>query len=64
MPPKCNDYFPCSSPSPAAIAALRQSLSSSRVDASLFTILNKLCDLAPAYLIGVAVDVIVEQEDP
>jgi ATP-binding cassette, subfamily B, bacterial len=31
--------------------------------ASLFTILNKLCDLAPAYLIGVAVDVVVEQED-
>jgi ATP-binding cassette subfamily B protein len=31
--------------------------------ASLFTILNKLCDLAPAYLIGVAVDVVVEQQD-
>lgn len=31
--------------------------------ASVFTILNKLCDLAPAYLIGVAVDVVVEQEN-
>lgn len=31
--------------------------------ASVCTILNKLCDLAPAYLIGVAVDIVVEQED-
>jgi len=27
------------------------------------TILNQLCDLAPSYLIGVAVDVVVEQEN-
>lgn len=31
--------------------------------ASVCTILNKLCDLAPAYLIGVAVDIVVERED-
>lgn len=31
--------------------------------ASVCTILNKLCDLAPAFLIGVAVDIVVERED-
>lgn len=31
--------------------------------AAAFTVLNKLCDLAPAFLIGVAVDVVVERED-
>ncbi|MEM7794611.1 MAG: ABC transporter ATP-binding protein [Cyanobacteria bacterium P01_C01_bin.118] len=31
--------------------------------ASLFTILNRLCYLAHAYLIGVAVDIVVEQQD-
>lgn len=31
--------------------------------ATVCTILNQLCDLAPAYLIGMAVDVVVEQEN-
>jgi len=31
--------------------------------ASVCTLFNKLCDLAPAFLIGVAVDIVVEQED-
>ncbi|MEX0272173.1 ABC transporter ATP-binding protein [Leptolyngbyaceae cyanobacterium UHCC 1019] len=31
--------------------------------AVICTILNKLCDLAPSFLIGVAVDVVVERED-
>lgn len=31
--------------------------------ATLCTILNKLCDLAPSFLIGVAVDVVVQRED-
>jgi ATP-binding cassette subfamily B protein len=31
--------------------------------AAIFTVLNQLCDLAPAYLIGIAVDVVVEQQD-
>lgn len=31
--------------------------------ATLCTILNKLCDLAPSYLIGVAVDVVMEREN-
>lgn len=31
--------------------------------ASTFTVFNKLCDLAPAFLIGVAIDIVVEQED-
>lgn len=31
--------------------------------ASICTILNKLCDLAPAFLIGIAVDIVVEQQD-
>jgi ATP-binding cassette subfamily B protein len=31
--------------------------------ATLCTILNQLCDLAPAFLIGVAVDIVVERED-
>lgn len=30
--------------------------------ATICTILNKLCDLAPSYLIGIAVDVVVERE--
>jgi ABC-type multidrug transport system fused ATPase/permease subunit len=31
--------------------------------ATICTILNKLCDLTPSYLIGLAVDVVVEQEN-
>ena len=31
--------------------------------AATFTILNTIFDLAPSYLIGVAVDVVVEQEN-
>jgi ATP-binding cassette, subfamily B, bacterial len=32
--------------------------------AATFTILNKIFDLAPSYLIGVAVDIVVEKEIP
>ena len=31
--------------------------------AVIYTIINQLCDLAPAYLIGIAVDVVAEQEN-
>ena len=31
--------------------------------AVIYTIINQLCDLAPAYLIGIAVDVVSEQEN-
>lgn len=31
--------------------------------AAIFTVLNKLCDLAPSYLIGLAVDIVVTQQN-
>ncbi len=32
-------------------------------NAATFTIINKILDLAPPYLIGVAVDIVVEKEN-